>query len=306
MRKSRTATATLTGLIGLVAFFGLASPADAGTNFNSKVAVTTTTVPTGGLVIVNPKKPADPQPHDMDIALPPAPPAPPAPPKGDFDISAAGGQAVVDPTGGNDPCAPVASCPTDGECTPGSSVDPDCVPDPCNKPGGPTCPPPDCDDEPTPQFVVVDPPDDCPPPCEEQGPQTDVGRANIPTDPCPGDDPCQDQGEAHAARLRGEDADPCDDCVDQDDRPQAPRSSDDDCCVDQDRPTPPRAGDGSSTRPGGDRPGGEDCGGTTGGTTGGSDGRLPHTGAELATYGLAGLALTGLGFGLKRLGRLFA
>jgi hypothetical protein len=294
----------LTGLIGLVAFFGLATPADAEVTpskaSKSVIAATTgatTGGTTGGMVIANPQKPAGPQlPQDMDIVLPTTPPTPP---KGDLDLAAVpGGATVNDPTGGqDDPCAPVASCPQDGECTPGTTVDPDCRPpqDPCNQPGGPTCPGPDCQDRPTTPRSVINRPDDC----------TDGDCTPIPGTSghnCPGtDDDCDDP----IARDRGEDCDPCQDDDTQDHAVRARGDEDrcDPCADQQDRPAPPRAGDDA------DQPatGGEDCGGTTGtdgGTTGG--GRLPHTGAELATYGTIGVALVGLGFGIKRLSRTFA
>ena len=47
-------------------------------------------------------------------------------------------------------------------------------------------------------------------------------------------------------------------------------------------------------------------GGTTGGTTGGTDGhdgRLPHTGTDVATMAAAGLGLTGIGAAAKRMSR---
>jgi hypothetical protein len=314
MRRSRTATATLTGLLGLVAFFGLASPADAepDTQVSQKTAAT---VPhggsTGGMIITTPT--TKPEIPEADLVFP-AKPAKPA--DADLDIAAApGGKAVVDPSGGptNDPCAPLASCPQDGECTLGTA-DPDCPPpheDPCNQPGGPTCPDPDGDCTPIPGTSGHN--------CPETEGDCDDPIARHHGDPC---DPCvpEDDGPGQAVRDRGND--PCNPCEDGD-RPSVPRSAGSECCPDTERPNDPgpqranattggTTGGGTDTggRPGdrpGDRP--DDCGGTTGGTGGvGStgDSRLPKTGAELLTYAAAGATLTGFGFGLKRLGRKVA
>ncbi len=279
MRRSRTATATLTGLIGLVAFFGLAGSADAEVNTNASKSLSvapggTTGGTTGGMVIANPPKvgPTTTIP-EMDIVIPAGPIAPP---KGDFDLTAVPeGNVVIDPAGDpNDPCAPLASCPQDGECNPvpGAAADPDCprpcVPSTTNIPN-PDCPPDD-DCLPTP-GAAADP--DCPRPCV---PST----TNTPNPDCPPE------------------KDPCD----EDDRPQDPPRA-------RANATTGGTTGGATSATTGDRPGGtdgdrpDDCPGTTGGTTGGSDGRLPKTGAELMTYAAAGLGLTGIGFGLKRIGR---
>ncbi len=142
-----------------------------------------------------------------------------------------------------------------------------------------------------PLRIVEDPclPDGCPIPRPDGPVQAVVA------DPClPGDDCTDDE----IARHGGDENDPCEDPCEE--RPQhQPRDAELEDCDEDDPCLPPT----HAPRDGDEDPCDE---GTTGGDDGGTDGhagRLPHTGAEMATWAFAGLGLTGVGAALKRLGR---
>lgn len=311
MRRSRTATTALTCLIGLGSIVSLAIPANAESpaqSTNTKISSTGGHGDPRGPIVAYPttpttkpelpKAPAPDADYD-DLVVSGYPTGPTVHPQ-----APEGGQQVIDPSGGqNDPCAPVASCPQDGECRPGSTVDPDCRPEDDCIPSTTNVPNP-CEE------------DDCTPipgannPCDE--PECVPSTTNVPN-------PCEEDECDPIARDRGDCDEPCEQRP-----PTSPRDRGEDCddpCIeDDDRPTQPRVNDSSGSTGGTDRgtTGGTDgpidrpgvperCPGTgtTGGTDGGTDGetRLPRTGTEIMTIAGMGAALTGIGAALKKLSK---
>jgi LPXTG-motif cell wall-anchored protein len=295
MRTSRVATITCAAVLGLGTLISQTAPAFAGPTPPMVLDQGGDNIEVGELDWKAPTPTTPPTVPEMDLVLPEVDDDPKpelAPPMGTFDATVVG----------------------DGVCTPGTVPDPDCVPDDdCNP--STVCPPED-------DCVPVPGAADCPPPggdCETYVECCEEDKALDSERPCPGDeDPCDEDGEqgptrsfedccvpddgseGQAVRHR-EDCDGEDPCVErpEDDEPGKRDHDDEDCCIER-----PEGGDEPSKRSGDSR---NECPPDTGtdgsdGTTDGG-GRLPKTGAEMATYGLAGLGFVGIGAALKRLGR---
>jgi len=305
MRTSRFAIATCTALLGVGTLVSQAVPSGAAPPPQQGTIVLQGGNTIGDYAPSPPTTKPAPKP-DVDFGdfelVNPGPIDPPDQPDApDFDLEADQGTSVQDPTP-----------PEDGECTPGSTIDPDCVP--CTPvPGGPECP----GDEPcVPDSTVPGTPDEqCPEPCDPLTEDCDPCEPNGPSvargyEDC---DPCRPQNDGPNLRDR-DDCDPCEDddvvrhyedcdpCEERPERPDAPkrnRGEDCDPCLPEGD-----TGGGNAVRHGDPECPGE---GTTGGDDGGTDGpdrgRLPHTGGDIAVFVGAGLGLTGLGTLLRRIGR---